>query len=122
MKHLIPFLTLFFCGATGAWAQSDPGTDVAIPNEPILSGHSHNDYLRRTPLWDALSLGFASIEVDIHLASALNVRSPALDRFSVHWKRSCSRRVASIRGPLVAQILNPSSLVIGKICSAPSGF
>ena len=67
MKHLIPFLTLFFCGVTGAWAQSDPGTDVAIPNEPILSGHSHNDYLRQTPLWDALSLGFISIEVDIFL-------------------------------------------------------
>ena len=67
MKHLLPLLTLFFCGATGAWAQGDPRADVAIPNEPILSGHSHNDYLRRTPLWDALSLGFISIEVDIHL-------------------------------------------------------
>ena len=67
MKHLLPLLTLFFCGATSACAQSDPGTDVAIPNEPILSGHSHNDFLRQTPLWDALSLGFISIEVDIYL-------------------------------------------------------
>ena len=68
MKPLLPLLTLFFFGpATVAWAQSDPSTEVAIPNEPILSGHSHNDYLRQTPLWDALSLGFISIEVDIHL-------------------------------------------------------
>ncbi len=67
MKHVLTLLTLFVCGGTGAWAQVDPGTAVAIPNEPILSGHSHNDYLRQTPLWDALSLGFISIEVDIHL-------------------------------------------------------
>ena len=67
MKHLRSLLALFLCGATGACAQSDPGTDVAIPNEPILSGHSHNDFLRQTPLWDALSLGFISIEVDIYL-------------------------------------------------------
>ncbi len=60
-------LLMLFCGAACAWAQSDPLTDVAIPNEPILSGHSHNDYLRQAPLWDALSLGFISIEVDIHL-------------------------------------------------------
>ena len=67
MKHLLPFLTLFFWGATGARAQGDAGTAVTIPNEPILSGHSHNDYLQQTPLWDALSLGFISIEVDVHL-------------------------------------------------------
>ena len=67
MKNLLTLLTLFLCGGTGAWAQSDPGAAVAMPNEPILSGHSHNDYLRQTPLWDALSLGFISIEVDIYL-------------------------------------------------------
>ncbi len=73
MKHLLPLptlvpgLTLFAWGATGAHAQGGAATDVAIPNEPILSGHSHNDYLRETPLWEALSLGFISIEVDIHL-------------------------------------------------------
>jgi len=67
MKHLLPFLTLFICSATGALAQGDAGNAFAIPDQPILSGHSHNDYLRPTPLWDALSLGFISIEVDIHL-------------------------------------------------------
>lgn len=29
--------------------------------------HSHNDYKNRIPLYDALSYGFRSIEVDIHL-------------------------------------------------------
>ena len=67
MKHVLTLLTLFVCGATGAWVQVDPGATVAIPNEPMPSGHSHNDYLRQTPLWDALSLGFISIEVDIYL-------------------------------------------------------
>jgi len=67
MKQLPSLLTLFFCGATGAWAQGGAGVAVAIPNEPLLSGHSHNDYLRETPLLEALSLGFISIEVDIHL-------------------------------------------------------
>ena len=38
-----------------------------MPNEPILSGHSHNDYLHQKPLWEAISHAFASIEVDIHL-------------------------------------------------------
>ncbi len=60
MKHLVPLLTLLFCAATGACAQIDPGTDVTISDEPILSGHSHNDYLHQTSLWDALSLGFIS--------------------------------------------------------------
>jgi hypothetical protein len=29
--------------------------------------HSHNDYLRKRPLEDALALGFCSVEADIHL-------------------------------------------------------
>ncbi len=66
MKQLATILTLLCC-VTSASAQSAPDALVAIPNEPMLSGHSHNDYLRRAPLWDALSLGFISIEVDIHL-------------------------------------------------------
>ena len=38
-----------------------------MPNRPILSGHSHNDYLHQRPLWEAISYAFASIEIDIHL-------------------------------------------------------
>ena len=69
MKRLLPLATLFLFGATSAWAQSDPDGAVSIPDEPILSAHSHNDYLRQRPLWDALSRGFISIEVDIHLVA-----------------------------------------------------
>ena len=34
---------------------------IILPN-----GHSHNDYTRDTPLYDALSYGFTSIEVDVY--------------------------------------------------------
>jgi glycerophosphoryl diester phosphodiesterase len=34
---------------------------------PLTHGHSHNDYERRHPLFDALSRGFTSIEVDVVL-------------------------------------------------------
>ncbi len=91
MKRVVPFLALFLWGAAGANGgagaigratgvlggttigsvglrpQGDGASTVMIPDEPILSGHSHNDYLQPTPLWDALSLGFTSIEVDIYL-------------------------------------------------------
>lgn len=33
----------------------------------LIHAHSHNDYERPRPLFDALELGFTSIEVDIHL-------------------------------------------------------
>lgn len=67
MRHLLPVLTLLACGASLAAAQDVPSPTLAVPREPILSGHAHNDYLHPTPLWDALTLGFISIEVDVHL-------------------------------------------------------
>lgn len=33
----------------------------------LLNGHSHNDYTRDQPLYDALKYGFTSIEVDVFL-------------------------------------------------------
>lgn len=39
--------------------------------EIILNAHSHNDYVRNRPLFDALSLNFASIEADIHLVDGM---------------------------------------------------
>jgi len=32
---------------------------------PLIKAHSHNDYLRPRPLWDALEAGFLSLEADI---------------------------------------------------------
>ncbi|HEY5912710.1 MAG TPA: phosphatidylinositol-specific phospholipase C/glycerophosphodiester phosphodiesterase family protein [Verrucomicrobiae bacterium] len=37
------------------------------PPEPLLHAHSHNDYLRPRPLFDALDHGFCSVEADIYL-------------------------------------------------------
>ena len=34
---------------------------------PLPRAHSHNDYLRKQPLIDALDLGFCSVEADIYL-------------------------------------------------------
>ncbi len=70
MKHpLLPLIFVFCVGAGAAWAQNVPGAAATVPSEPILSGHSHNDYLRQEPLWEAISHSFISIEVDIHLVN-----------------------------------------------------
>jgi hypothetical protein len=52
--------------------QSSPNTEnVFIPVEQlnkdqvVKSIHSHNDYLRQTPLFDALKLGINSVEADV---------------------------------------------------------
>lgn len=36
---------------------------------PLRHVHSHNDYLRRQPLVEALSYGFCSVEADIHIVN-----------------------------------------------------
>ncbi len=33
---------------------------------PLSRAHSHNDYMRRNPLEDALNVGFCSVEADVH--------------------------------------------------------
>ena len=45
-----------------------------VCGKPIPYGHSHNDYTRKRPLWDALENGFTSIEVDVFLASDGSLR------------------------------------------------
>jgi hypothetical protein len=37
------------------------------PAPPLHQGHSHNDYWRPHPLYDALQLGFKSVEADVFL-------------------------------------------------------
>lgn len=36
---------------------------------PLKQAHSHNDYLRRQPLIEALNYGFCSVEADIHIVN-----------------------------------------------------
>ncbi len=39
---------------------------ISLPN-PVVNGHSHNDYLRARPLMEALEAGMCSIEADVFL-------------------------------------------------------
>ncbi|MEZ4654014.1 MAG: hypothetical protein R3E12_10645 [Candidatus Eisenbacteria bacterium] len=41
-------------------------TNPEIAASTIPSGHSHNDYLREEPLWEALENGIPSVEVDVY--------------------------------------------------------
>ena len=56
-KFLLSYI-LFFLSVCETSAQDF----VILPN-----GHSHNDYTRDRPLYDALDNGFTSIEVDVYL-------------------------------------------------------
>lgn len=64
MKHKLLLATtgflfsVLFFGITKAFSQ-----DFVI----LTKGHSHNDYTREVPLYDALKYGFTSIEVDVYL-------------------------------------------------------
>lgn len=49
----------------GAGADVDPSSFESAPYLP--RSHSHNDYARRIPLFEALKRGFASVEVDVFL-------------------------------------------------------
>ena len=51
------WIILTFCGHSYVFTQDL----VILPN-----GHSHNDYTRNRPLYDALDYGFTSIEVDVY--------------------------------------------------------
>ena len=42
-------------------------TPTFRPAPPLHQGHSHNDYWRPHPLYDALQLGFKSVEADVFL-------------------------------------------------------
>lgn len=65
------FLPVFFCLIIQGYAQIPQGFK---PGKPLPYGHSHNDYTRKTPLWEALSFGFTSLEIDIFLASDNSLR------------------------------------------------
>lgn len=42
-------------------------SNAAQPVAPMVQAHSHNDYLQKRPLLDALDQGFCSVEADIFL-------------------------------------------------------
>lgn len=48
-----------------------PASSSSAPADAIIlpRAHSHNDYTRKRPLYDALDRGFCSVEADIHLVN-----------------------------------------------------
>ncbi len=63
MTRLVLLLTLFLVGCGNAQSQN-----INWPEQLVLNGHSHNDYTRDRPLYDALENGFTSIEIDLFLS------------------------------------------------------
>ncbi|THY50931.1 hypothetical protein D6C99_04630 [Aureobasidium pullulans] len=45
----------------------DPVRQEEIRNVMPVAVHSHNDYTRRIPLWEAIGSGCVSVEADVHL-------------------------------------------------------
>lgn len=59
-----------FCGLTVVQAQSVPQATTnndAAKTLPLPRAHAHNDYEHTRPLFDALALGFCSVEADVWL-------------------------------------------------------
>ncbi len=83
MKIKILILAIFFCGFITKAQYLD--------FEAIQHSHSHNDYLKTTPLWGALNNGCTSIEIDVfshknelkiaHIGFALNIRKNITDLY-----------------------------------------
>jgi hypothetical protein len=65
MQGIFRVATSCYCWLLAATALAQP---VGFrPARPLEQGHSHNDYWRPRPLFDALALGFKSVEADIFL-------------------------------------------------------
>lgn len=65
-------MRFFYCLIVTLWltAVVQAQTTNFHPAAPLEQGHSHNDYWRPHPLFDALSLGFKSVEADIFLGDS----------------------------------------------------
>ncbi len=64
------FATGFFLGSLVVpWCSPKAEATAGSQGAPVIQprAHSHNDYLHRRPLLDALALGFCSVEADIYL-------------------------------------------------------
>lgn len=59
---VLPLLAAVFLASAHA-VESLSATDAGCGPRPLL--HSHNDYLRPAPLFDALRLGYDSVEADV---------------------------------------------------------
>lgn len=57
-------LSVFLLPLLGLWLNA---AEITPTHPPLPRAHSHNDYLQKTPLLDALKYGFCSVEADIFL-------------------------------------------------------
>jgi hypothetical protein len=64
-------------------------TPTFRPAQPLHQGHSHNDYWRPHPLYDALQLGFKSVEADVFLIDTT---------LQVGHERAALRRANTLQG------------------------
>ena len=67
-------------------AQGTAVAQVPCPDSAPLPAYAHNDYANARPLWDALSLGFRGVEIDLFLIDGDLVA--AHDRQAIRGGRS----------------------------------
>jgi hypothetical protein len=65
-------MRLLFCllASLGLLSAAQAQPTAFHPAVSLAQGHSHNDYWRPHPLFDALSLGFQSVEADVFLVDS----------------------------------------------------
>ncbi len=80
---------------------------------PLKNAHSHNDYLRKQPLLEALSYGFCSVEADIHI-----VNGDLLVAHDLHQCKPDKNLINLYLKPLFKYIKENS----GNVFSVPSEF
>ena len=91
---------------------SPQGTIVAqvpCPDSEPLPAYAHNDYANARPLWDALSLGFRGVEVDLFLADGNLVA--AHDRQAIRRSHSLTTLYLD---PLRARLRQCGGIVAGR--------
>jgi hypothetical protein len=97
--------------ALAALLVSAPGTTVAqvpCPDSPPLPAYAHNDYANARPLWDALSMGFRGVEVDLFLVDG--DLAAAHDRRAIRGGRSLTTLYLE---PLRARLRQCGRIVAG---------
>lgn len=96
MKRSLPLVVV----VVAACAAHRPSTDAGVDAGPtfVSVGHSHNDYEHPRPLFDALALGYASVEADVVLDGGLLVTHDGV----------------SIRGTLRSLYLEPLQAMVSS--------
>lgn len=68
----------------------------------LPTGHSHNDYLQKRPLYEAIELGFGSIEIDICLTN----KNKELKVAHIPWFLSGKKNIEELYFAPIAKMIN----------------